>query len=617
MESKSDTDAEDMMMVDEPNHEPNKDHDQPSSTSRERVTSESMVQDVEVVDSTPPSSPRPNSTAPPSTPPPLGTSSTSPAPSPAPSSAPTPPSSSRRGGRKRTASTRVKENLIALQSRPPPTPPRNVKPPKISGTLNPTRINNPSVDVSDISSTILSLTAATCLTQRVVTVRVICSGEYIKRESSGQAKVKRARCYDLKWEGLPQLPPPKPPKKKAKKNLQIPPRSPSPTPSENSTGSLEGEFLNPNSSTILTEDSIKTLSSYSIHPWESLNLNIVKREGMVGSSAIKKMVKSGIEVCDCTGVARKVAGVEGGRGRWTGGEVESRSFVSMVRSLRGRYPEVGEGSFLRFLPEEREEITEGGEEETPVKEEEEEEEGEEESPASVMSNRSDEKAAEPLNLIGIMERASPAATKAAEVASGQRDGQKDGTDEGMLSMETLQAKPVAVAPVAVAPTAVAPDQAPNPTPATFPPPVMPPPEFLPIPSAPVQTPTPMQQYQIQLQHQLQTQAALQIQHHQIPPKTTYKPKSINKPPPRKKLPPSSPPPSSTLLSVPLSQRPGLISVYKNLLSTCYEKDTREHRRREWQFMTGDKVGTRLREVVNRGMELREEEKRVMDVIGKG
>jgi len=36
-------------------------------------------------------------------------------------------------------------------------------------------------------------------TMHVVTARVVVNGEYLKRESSGQAKVKKARCFNLNW----------------------------------------------------------------------------------------------------------------------------------------------------------------------------------------------------------------------------------------------------------------------------------------------------------------------------------------------------------------------------------------------------------------------------------
>lgn len=78
--------------------------------------------------------------------------------------------------------------------------------------------------------------------------------------------------------------------------------------------------------TPLTEASIKTLSNYAVHPWEALNLN-VERGGRVevGSGAVGGEGRDAVGRGEVVEVARRCAGVKGGRGKWMGGEVRLNS----------------------------------------------------------------------------------------------------------------------------------------------------------------------------------------------------------------------------------------------------------------------------------------------------
>ena len=72
---------------------------------------------------------------------------------------------------------------------------------KASAVYQPQRKNPISPVVSDIHPWMKSINAGNAKTSRTVTVRVTAAGEYVNRESSGQAREKRARCYNLRWEG--------------------------------------------------------------------------------------------------------------------------------------------------------------------------------------------------------------------------------------------------------------------------------------------------------------------------------------------------------------------------------------------------------------------------------
>ncbi|GMH71035.1 hypothetical protein TL16_g05553 [Triparma laevis f. inornata] len=483
-------------------------------------------------------------------------------------------------------------------------------------------MNNPQISVSDIKYTLQTLNASIALTTRVVTVRVIAENEYIKRESSGQAKVKRARCFDLKWSGAPQLQK-QPPKKKQKKSLLPPPTTVMKTEVESEEEEIEEASYLTSQNTPLTEASIKTLSNYAVHPWEALNLN-VERGGRVevGSGAVGGEGRDAVGRGEVVEVARRCAGVKGGRGKWMGGEMDSRSFVSIVKSFKVVYPEVPEESFLRYLPEEVVEMPEGHtnndeETETPVKEE------EEESPASITSktsNMSEEPPVESVreNLLGFMDKAepSPAASAAAEVASNQLGVNPNMSNTGMSNMfPTLPPPP----PPPVAQPNLTPRQT-----DFFQNCLQPPPR---PPSPP--KPTPMQQYNIQVEHLKKLQQAKQKElstasTSSLPQKekTTYNPKSKITAPPKKRKKGTQPYNASsstsstpTQIYPPSPQRDPLAGIYRSIISAQSE-NARKHRRREFQFMTSDKVGGRLREMVNRGEELREEERRVWEILGE-
>ncbi|GMI21630.1 hypothetical protein TeGR_g12419, partial [Tetraparma gracilis] len=72
-------------------------------------------------------------------------------------------------------------------------PPPGAPPPPSAS--NP-RVLPPNLTVQQILD---RCTAERGATMHVVTARVVVGGQFLKRESSGQARVKRARCYNLNW----------------------------------------------------------------------------------------------------------------------------------------------------------------------------------------------------------------------------------------------------------------------------------------------------------------------------------------------------------------------------------------------------------------------------------
>eukprot|EP00520_Triparma_pacifica_P016754 CAMPEP_0118641330 /NCGR_PEP_ID=MMETSP0785-20121206/5223_1 /TAXON_ID=91992 /ORGANISM="Bolidomonas pacifica, Strain CCMP 1866" /LENGTH=152 /DNA_ID=CAMNT_0006532765 /DNA_START=266 /DNA_END=721 /DNA_ORIENTATION=+ len=68
--------------------------------------------------------------------------------------------------------------------------------------FQPKRPNPTNPVVSDIVPWMQSICANNAKTSRTVMVKVQANGEFVCRESSGQAREKRARCYNLRWEGI-------------------------------------------------------------------------------------------------------------------------------------------------------------------------------------------------------------------------------------------------------------------------------------------------------------------------------------------------------------------------------------------------------------------------------
>ena len=106
-----------------------------------------------------------------------------------------------------------------------------------------------------------------------MTVRVVVNGAYVARASSGSAtsrahaKVKKARCFDLEWDGPRMKPAPKRRSKKEKEEAKVVEKM-----EEMEQGQVESETEAEEEPPMATHDALRVLSNYNLHPWESLKL---------------------------------------------------------------------------------------------------------------------------------------------------------------------------------------------------------------------------------------------------------------------------------------------------------------------------------------------------------
>ena len=183
------------------------------------------------------------------------------------------------------------------------------------------------------------LSPATCRTSREVTCRVVANGQFEVRASSGHPKVKLARCYNLDWDGTSpqrkqravQLSKPASRRKTKKESAKAPIQHTLSAQQQEVESEPEEEPGPPQS-----YDALKTLSTYNLHPWESLNLTTTSGSNQLHLKSTSNPTAP--NRINATAAARVAAGIPIDSMDGVAASLDSRSYLMYLKTLFEEYP---------------------------------------------------------------------------------------------------------------------------------------------------------------------------------------------------------------------------------------------------------------------------------------